>query len=124
MNRRQFLASLGIGAPAAVLATKTGLAERAIKYFFAPRGGWKRFLAADWGFDHPEAVYLAGMDIAAQSPRSAVFIRGIENPYIPDWYVAKIIDAMNRDSILFEKLRIRDATSLTVERYLDLGKLA
>lgn len=47
MDRRQFLASLGIGAPAAVLAAKTGLFERVRSYFFAPRGGW---LSSDDGF--------------------------------------------------------------------------
>src|SRR3954464_14471787 len=40
MNRRQFLATLGIGAPAAVLAAKAGLLERARTYFFAPKQGW------------------------------------------------------------------------------------
>ena len=40
MNRRQFLASLGIGAPAAVLAAKMGLLERVRSYFFAPKRGW------------------------------------------------------------------------------------
>lgn len=41
MNRRKFLASLGIGAPAAVVAAKMGAFEAARKYFFAPKGGWR-----------------------------------------------------------------------------------
>ncbi len=40
MNRRQFLASVGIGAPAALLAAKLGLYERVRSYFFAPKFGW------------------------------------------------------------------------------------
>jgi hypothetical protein len=40
MNRRRFLALLAVGAPAAVVAEKLGLIERARSYFFAPRGGW------------------------------------------------------------------------------------
>ena len=41
MNRREFLATLGIGAPAAVVAAKAGLFERVRSYFFAPKGGWQ-----------------------------------------------------------------------------------
>lgn len=36
MNRRNFLSLVALGAPAAVIAPKLGLIERARKYFFAP----------------------------------------------------------------------------------------
>lgn len=96
MNRRQFLASLGIGAPAAVLEAKLGLVERVRKYFFAPKCGWK-----------PEDLYLASMRLTAASPRSGVIITGLRSPEILaimlDEYSSHIAEAMRTDSILFDK---------------------
>lgn len=74
MNRRAFLASLGIGLPSAVLAEKLGLAERVRSYFFAPKQGWNQSY-----FD----------------PRVQFQLEA---------YVRQITDAMQRDSLLFEKI--------------------
>lgn len=99
MNRRQFLASLGIGAPAAVVAAKVGLFERVRKYFFAPKQGW-----------HLEPA-------AAQRPGCYRLSPTVQLQL--EVYERQILRALHRDSVLFDKFsRLDDFHAEEARAYL------
>jgi hypothetical protein len=85
MDRRKFLSMLAVGAPAAVIAPKLGLIEKARKYFFAPDVGWT--ISGSLYVRYPNAEQIAMQ---------------LED------YMRVITRQMQRDSRLFDQIQLTD----------------